>query len=158
MSATEPAIHSDQAGRGPLLFSVAVLAVFLYAAYEMNTGFSTRARLFGNLIILPALGLALAQVIRELRRTHPLRVPPEGTFTRSALTWAAGFFVSLATLGLHLTIPLFTILYLRYFAGEAWAKAVIYAAVAWIFVEGVFVRLLHIPLPGGIVAWPLIAK
>jgi hypothetical protein len=145
-------------GRGALLFSLAVLAVFAYAAYEMNTGFSTRARLFGNAIIVPALVLAIAQVIREVLRARPRLVPPEAAFTRSAIVWGAGFFAALWALGLAITIPLFALVYLRLAAGEAWPKAAAYALLAWLFVELTFVRLLHIPLPGGAIPLPAIAN
>lgn len=145
-------------GRGALIFSVAVLVVFAYAAYEMNTGFSSRARLLGNALIIPALVLAAIQVVRELRRAQPLAVPPEAAFTRSALAWAVGFFGLLWALGLAVTIPLFAFVYLRWAAGEAWPKAAAYALVGWLFVEMTFVRLLHVPLPGGVIPLPGIAN
>ncbi|HKY50668.1 MAG TPA: tripartite tricarboxylate transporter TctB family protein [Candidatus Limnocylindria bacterium] len=141
-------------GRGALLFSLVMLVVFAYAAFEMNTSFTTRARLLGNALIIPALVLAVLQVARELRRTRPSVVPPEAAFTRSALAWAAAFFVSLWALGLVITIPLFAIIYLRLAAREAWPKAALYAIVALLFVQLVFERLLHVPLPGGAIPLP----
>jgi hypothetical protein len=145
-------------GRGALVFSGAVLVVFAYAAYEMNTGFTTRARLFGNAIIVPALVLAALQVVRELRRRQPLSMPPEAALTRSALLWGVAFFVLLWALGLAVTIPLFSFVYLRWAAREAWPKAAAYALLAWIFVEVSFVRLLHVPLPGGVIPLPGLAN
>ncbi len=145
-------------GRGALIFSVAVLGVFAYAAYEINTGFATRARLFGNMLIIPALVLATAQVVRELRRAHPLPVPPEAAFTGSALGWGVAFFASLWALGLVATIPLFAFVYLRLAAREAWPKAAAYAFLVWLVVELLFIRLLHVPLPGGAIARPGIAN
>jgi hypothetical protein len=141
-------------GRGALLFSVLVLALFAYAVYEINTSFTTRSRLFGNALIVPALVLAVAQVVRELRRVAPLAVPAEAAFTSSAVAWAAAFFVSLWALGLAITIPLFAIVYLRVAAMEAWPKTALYALAAWLFVELVFNRLLHVPLPGGVIPLP----
>jgi hypothetical protein len=148
------ALTSVLDSRGALLFSLFVLALFVYAAYEINTSFTTRSRLFGNALIVPALLLALAQVVRELRRAHPLAVPEESAFTRSALAWAAAFFLSLWALGLAITILLFAIVYLRLAAREAWPKAAVYALVAWLFIELVFTRLLHVPLPGGVIPLP----
>jgi hypothetical protein len=145
-------------GRGALVFSVAVLLVFAYAAYEMNTGFSTRARLFGNAIIVPALALAALQVVREVRRALPLAVPPEATFTLPAVVWGIAFFALLWALGLAVTIPLFAFVYLRWAAREAWSKAAAYGLLAWLFVELSFVRLLHVPLPGGVIPLPGIAN
>jgi hypothetical protein len=141
-------------GRGALLFSLFVLVLFVYAVYEMNTSFTTRARLLGNALIVPALLLAVTQVVRELRRIQPLAVPEEATFTRSALLWAVAFFLSMWALGLAITIPLFAIVYLRLAAREAWPKAAVYALVAWLFIELTFNRLLHVPLPGGVIPLP----
>lgn len=141
-------------GRGALLFSLFVLGLFIYAAYEINTSFTTRSRLFGNALIVPALLLALAQVVREVRRADPLAVPSEAAFTRSAVAWAAAFFLSLWALGLAITIPLFAIAYLRLAATEAWPRTILYALAAWLFVELVFNRLLHVPLPGGVIPLP----
>lgn len=149
-----PKIPHALDGRGALVMSVAVLVVVAYAAYEMNTAFSTRARLFGNALILPALVLAALQVVRELRRTQPPAVPPEASFTQSALVWGVAFFVSLWAIGLAITIPVFSFIYLRWAAREAWPKAAAYGLVAWLFVETSFVRLLHIPLPGGVIPLP----
>lgn len=143
-------------GRGALLFSVAILVVLAYAAYEVNTGFTTRARLFANAIVVPALVLGTLQVFREARRAVPLAVPSEALVTRPALIWAVAFFVSMWVIGLQLTIPLFALAYLRVEAGESWPKAVLYAAVAWLFVELTFVRTLHIPLPAGAIPLPAI--
>lgn len=141
-------------GRGALLFSLIVLAVFAYAAYEINTGFTTRSRLFANALIVPALLLGLLQVVREIRRAVPLAVPAEATFTRSALAWAALFFLLMWALGLVITIPVFALVYLRLAAGEAWPKAAAYALVSWLFVQLLFDRLLHVPLPGGVIPLP----
>lgn len=146
------------AGRGALLFSLAVLAVLAYAAYEINTGFTTRARLFANAITVPALVLAAFQVAREARRVIPLPVPSEAVVSRSAFIWAIAFFVSMWTIGLQLTIPLFALVYLRLAAGEAWPKAALYAAIAWLFVELTFVQTLHIPLPAGAIPLPAITN
>lgn len=158
MTAAEQPLAPERPRRGALFFSLAMLALFAYAAYEINTGFATRARLFGNLIIVPALLLGLAQVVRELRRVQAIPVPPEAAFTRPAVAWAAGFYVSLAAIGLAVTIPVFAFVYLRFSARESWPKAAIYAFVAWLFVELLFVQLLHVPLPAGAIGWPAIAN
>lgn len=142
------------AGRGALLFSICILAVLAYAAFEVNTGFTTRARLFANVIVVPALGLALIQTIRVARRQLAPPIPADAVTTRPAFIWGMGFFVSLAVVGLHLTIPAFAIAYLRVEAREAWPRTVLYAALAWLFVEATFVRTLHIALPAGLIPLP----
>lgn len=143
-------------GRGSLLVAVAVLGIFAYTAYETQT-WSTRSRLFATTIAVPAIALALAQIVREVRSLRiPQIVPPEARLTRSAVVWAGGFFVSMAMLGLLVTVPLFAVAYLRFAANEKWLHAAAYGLVAWLFVELVFVRLLHVPLPAGAIPLPAI--
>ncbi len=156
MSARSAGLRRTLAGRGALLFSLAIFAVLAYAAYEINTAFTSRARLFANAIVVPAVVLGAYQVIREARRLLPPPVPAEAIVSRSALIWALAFFVSMWTIGLQVTIPLFALVYLRLEAGEGWPKAAAYAAVAWLFVELTFVRTLHIPLPAGAIPLPAI--
>jgi hypothetical protein len=143
-------------GRGALLVAIAVLAIFAYAAYETQT-WSTRSRLFATTIAVPALILAAAQVVREVRWLGVTRpVPPEAAVVRSALVWAAAFFVSVAVLGFALTVPLFAVAYLRFAAAERWPYAAAYGIAAWLFVQLLFVRLLHVPLPAGAIPLPAI--
>ena len=141
-------------GKGALLFSVTILVVLAYAAYEMNTSFSSRARLWGNALIGPGLALAAVQVVREVRRELPLAVPPEAVFTRAALIWAFGFGALLWAVGLQVAIPAFALVYLRVEGHEPWLKAAVYAIVVGLFVYLTFDRLLHIPLPGGAIPLP----
>lgn len=155
MTAPGPAVPAP-VRRGAFLFSLAVLAALAYAAYEVNTGFSTRARLFANVVVAPGLALATLQVVREGRRALPLLVPPEAVVTRSALAWAVAFFASVWTIGLQMAIPLFALVYLRFGAGEAWPKVAVYAAAAYLFVDIMFTRVLHIPLPAGAIPLPAI--
>ncbi|HEV8534366.1 MAG TPA: tripartite tricarboxylate transporter TctB family protein [Candidatus Limnocylindria bacterium] len=143
-------------GRGALLVAVAALAIFAYVAYETQT-WSTRSRLFATTIAIPAIALAAAQVVREVRSLAlPRIVPAEAAVTRSALVWAVAFFVSLWVLGLIVTVPLFAFVYLRFAASERWLFAAAYGLASWLFVEIIFVRLLHVPLPAGAIPLPVI--
>lgn len=143
-------------GRGALLVAIAVLAIFLYVAYETQT-WSTRSRLFATTIAIPAILLAIAQVVREARTLGvPVALPPEAAVSRTALVWAGAFFVSLWVIGLVYTVPLFTVAYLRVAAREPWPYAVAYAIVALAFIVLVFGRLLHVPLPAGAIPLPAI--
>jgi hypothetical protein len=152
---------ADRAGtilrtRAALLVALTVLAIFVYVAYETQT-WSTRSRLFATTIAVPAIALALAQVVREARAVRgPRIVPAEARIAPSALVWTCAFFVSLAVLGLLVTVPLFTVAYLRFAAGERWLYAVAYALIALGFLVLVFDRLLHIPLPAGAIPLPAI--
>jgi hypothetical protein len=152
---------ADRAGtmvrtRAALLVALAVLAIFVYVAYETQT-WSTRSRLFASTIAVPAVALALVQVVREARALGgPRIVPAEARIAPAALVWTGTFFVSLAMLGLLVTVPLFTVAYLRFAAGERLHYAVAYALVAFLFIVLVFDRLLHIPLPAGAIPLPAI--
>jgi hypothetical protein len=68
----------------------------------------------------------------------------------TAIGWSATFFLMLWVLGALLTVPLFAILYLLVASRESILVALIYAAAAWFFVYALFVRVLHIPLPQGV--------
>ena len=77
----------------------------------------------------------------------------------SSVSWMAGFFIMLWLLGALVTVPLFTVAYLLGASRESPLMAGGYALVSWVFVYGLFDRLLHLPLPAGLlltrlgVAW-----
>ncbi|HET8568985.1 MAG TPA: tripartite tricarboxylate transporter TctB family protein [Candidatus Limnocylindria bacterium] len=140
----------------PLLVALALVAVFAYAAYETQT-WSTRSRTFGIGLSFVGLGLAALALAREALR---LRRPPDAArapvhgmdvpIAAASAGWAAAFYASLWALGLLASVPLFSVAYLRLAAKASWPFAVGYAIVASIFVYAVFVSLLHIRLPTGI--------
>jgi hypothetical protein len=53
-------------------------------------------------------------------------------------------------LGALVTVPLFALVYLLVASRESAVLAGSYALVSWAFVYGLFDRLLHIPLPRGV--------
>lgn len=67
-----------------------------------------------------------------------------------ALGWVAGFFLALWAVGLLGATAAFALGYLRLVSRERWAVAVVYAAAAVVFVQGVFGLLLRIDLPSGL--------
>ena len=52
--------------------------------------------------------------------------------------------------GTLVTVPLFALLYLLVVSRQSAFVAGAYALVSWAFVYGLFVELLHIPLPRGV--------
>ena len=68
----------------------------------------------------------------------------------SSISWMAAFFLMLWLLGALVTVPLFTIAYLRAASRETPLMAGVYALAVWGFVYGLFDRLLHLPLPAGV--------
>ena len=69
----------------------------------------------------------------------------------AAVGWMAGFFLMLWMLGAIVTVPLFAVAYLLIVARRSPLLAGSYALVSWMFIYGLFDRVLHIPLPAGVV-------
>ena len=67
----------------------------------------------------------------------------------AAVGWMAGFFLMLWLLGALVSVPLFAIAYLLAVARRSPVLAGSYALLSWVFVYGLFDRVLHIPLPAG---------
>lgn len=142
------------ATRGSVLIAACVALAFLYTAYEAQTGWSQRSRLFGYVLLAPALVLAAVQLVREIRAWRagaPVAVPKEAAFSRGALAWFATFFASAWLLGMLVTVPLYSLGYLRLAGREPWWRAALYALIALAFVYVLFVNLLHVPLPKGVI-------
>ena len=66
-----------------------------------------------------------------------------------AVTWMAGFFLMFWLLGALVTVPLFAVAYLLTVARQSPVLVGTYALLSWMFVYGLFDRVLHIPLPAG---------
>jgi hypothetical protein len=150
----------SSAWRGGFVAAAAVLLVFAYVAFEVQTRWSTRegARLFATAIVVPALTLAVVQLAREVdtwRRGHPSIVPEAAALTARAAAWFGAFFAAVWFIGLLLTVPLFALAYLVLEARESWPRAGAYAAGVVLFTWAIFVSLLHVPLPRGVLAVPL---
>jgi hypothetical protein len=62
----------------------------------------------------------------------------------------AAFFVMFWLLGALVTVPLFALVYLVLVSRQSAVAAGTYAVVSWAFVYGLFIQLLHIPLPAGL--------
>ena len=62
----------------------------------------------------------------------------------------ATFFVMFWLLGALVTVPLFAVVYLVLVSRQSVVAAGAYAIVSWAFIYGLFIRLLHIPLPSGV--------
>lgn len=140
---------------GTVVVAIGIVIFFAYALYETQT-WSARSRTYG--IGVAALGfvLALSMLAREvLRQRRPgsrtAAAPDYGTpVGLRSVAWAAGFFASILLVGLVGSVPLFSAAYLRLAARTSWLVIALYAATATAFVYLLFVYLLHIPLPTGL--------
>jgi hypothetical protein len=63
-----------------------------------------------------------------------------------AFGWMTAFFVMLWLLGALVAVPLFALIYLLTASRESFLLAGGYALMSWLFVYGLFDRLLHVPL------------
>jgi hypothetical protein len=69
--------------------------------------------------------------------------------TVAIFLWILGFFILILVFGFTLAVPLFVFLYMKFAGDEGWALSLILTAVAWLTMEGLFNRLLHIPFADG---------
>ncbi|MCW2584185.1 MAG: hypothetical protein JWQ53_2975 [Klenkia sp.] len=68
----------------------------------------------------------------------------------TALAWLAGFFLLLYIVGLFITAPIFSLLYLRYAGNQTWRLSTIYAVVLGAVLYLAFELALGIPTPPGL--------
>ena len=144
------------------LFTV-VIAILLALALFQSRNFGTRAGLFPWAIGIPTLLLALVQLGKDtLGRAKPkgalaawevaVAVSPEVARQRtvSILIWTVGFFIAIWLLGFSYSIPVAMLLYLKLAGKEKWPLAIAVTFFTWLFVYGLFERVLSIPFPEGL--------
>src|SRR5215208_90524 len=156
-----------------LAITLALLILAVWVLLQART-WPLRASLFPLVIGGVVLGIAVLKLVLDLAtaRRAPIAARPQGLVEEeeaaeaeledvfataprslwlSALAWMALFFLLLWALGAFIAVPLFAFAYLLAVSRESLLLAGTYAAVAWVFVFGLFDRLLHVPLPGGAV-------
>lgn len=115
---------------------------------------------------LAALSLCVAMLPRRRSIEGGHEVPGDGLETNpdedhvfmsatraewaSALGWMAAFFALLWTVGALVTVPAFAVIYLLAVPRRSARLAGVYALVAFTVVYVLFDRLLHVPLPAGV--------
>jgi hypothetical protein len=144
------------------LLALAVASVAGYAVYA-SLSWPFRAALFPRLIGIPLLFLALTEMFLSAFSTEGEREGHAVDFeltrnidpavarkrTVAILFWVVGFMALILSLGFTIAVPLFVFLYLRFGGGESWIWTAVLTLFSWIFIAGLFDRLLHIPLPQG---------
>ena len=148
------------------LFSFCALiffCVFVYLAQEWRL----QARLYPWAIGGPMVILAVAQVILELKGVKSKQsadaTPMDFQFTKEVdaatakkraiimFAWLIGFFILIVLFGFPIGIPLMMFAYLKFQGGESWALSTALTVIAWVFFYGLFVKLLTLPFPEGMV-------
>ena len=155
--------------RPQAIFSFLFIIFFMIFVYEAQ-GWRLQARLYPWAIGLPMLLLAIIQVILDLkgveRKQKDNAAPMDFQFnqeidpalarkrTFNMFGWLLGFFIGIWLLGFSITIPLMVFGYLKIQSGEKWWLSLTLTAVAWFSFWGLFVWLLNLPFPDGvIISW-----
>jgi hypothetical protein len=158
--------------RPAALFSFCALVffcVFVYLAQEWRM----QARLYPWAIGIPMVILAIAQVILDLKGVKAKQsddgappTPMDFQFTKDIdpatakkraiimFSWLFGFFALIWLLGFPIAIPLMMFAYFKFQGGESWVLSTTLTVIAWLFFYGLFVKLLTLPFPEGlIITW-----
>ena len=126
-----------------------------------------QARLYPWAIGIPMLILAFVQVILDMRgykaKETPDGAPVDFQFTKAieqavarkrAITmfsWLLGFFLLVWLLGFEYGIPLMVFSYLKFQSNESWLLSSILTVLAFVFFWALFVKLLTLPFPQGLI-------
>jgi len=144
---------------GALIFFI----VFVYQAQEWRL----QARLYPWAIGIPMLVLALVQVILDFMGVgdkKPLdSTPMDYQFTKeiepavakrraiNMFCWIFGFFLGVWLIGFNVTIPLLVFSYLKIQSREPWILSLSLTLAAWLVFYFLFVKLLTLPFPEGLI-------
>ena len=149
----------------PAIFSFCALiffCVFVYLAQEWRM----QARLYPWAIGIPMLILAIVQVILDLKgvkaKESSSATPMDFQFTKEvdpttarkrAITmfaWLLGFFLLIWLVGFPIGIAVMMFTYLKFQGRESWKLSIGLTIIAWLSFWGLFVKLLHLPFPDGL--------
>lgn len=152
--------------RPAAIFSFCALiffCVFVYLAHEWRP----QARLYPWVIGIPMVFLAVAQVILDLKGVQAKKsddaTPMDFQFTQDIdpvtakkraivmFSWLVGFFVLIWLLGFPIAIPLMMFCYLKFQGDEPWVLSITLTVIAWVFFYALFVKLLTLPFPEGLI-------
>jgi hypothetical protein len=155
--------------RPAAIFSFCALVFFcvwVYLAHEWRL----QARLYPWAIGIPMVILAIVQVILDLKGVQAKQssdaTPVDFQFTKEIdpatakkraiimFSWLAGFFFAIWLLGFPIAIALMMFTYLKFQGGESWVLSIALTVVAWLAFWGLFVKLLTLPFPEGVlITW-----
>jgi Tripartite tricarboxylate transporter TctB family len=153
--------------RPQAIFSFIFLIFFIVFVYQAQD-WRLQARLYPWVIGIPMVILALVQVILDLkgieRKQQDNAAPVDFQFSQTALepavaqrraitmfSWLFGFFLGIWLLGFSITIPLMVFSYLKIQSNEKWTISIILTVMAWLFFYFLFVKLLTLPFPEGLI-------
>jgi hypothetical protein len=159
-----------------LVITALMLAIFGWALWTA-LGWTFRAALFPLMVTITGLGLAVLHLVKLLAwpaasatakptgseswalesddevEAHELEYEFAHASRRTWLVnigWVVAFFGAVFVVGLFLTSPAFSLIYLRFGAGRSWRFAVTYAAIVGAVLFGLFDQMLGLQMPLGI--------
>lgn len=152
--------------RPQAIFSFIFLIFFIVFVYQAQD-WRLQARLYPLAIGIPMIILAFIQVILDLRGVERKQkddapvmdfqfaqtVEPKLARHRAITMfgWLFGFFFCIWLIGFSITIPLMVFSYLKIQSNEKWGISIVLTALAWVFFYFLFVRLLNLPFPDGLI-------
>ena len=159
--------------KGATIFSLALLAVFLWALY-LSTKWSGVARLFPQLIVITAIMFSLWQVVLGVVRMRAPENKEDGSKKEGLkaefkpakekitprneifmMLWIIGFLSMILVCGFWIAIAIFIPLFMRLFGHETRKVVTIYTISTWLAMYLVFQVSMRVSLYGGIfgLAW-----
>ena len=153
----------------PAIFSFCALVFFCVFVY-MAQDWRMQARLYPWTIGIPMLILAIVQVILELKGVKAKQssdaTPMDYQFSKvtdpviarkrtiTMFSWLVGFIFGIWLLGFPIAIALMMFTYLKFQGKEPWVLSITLTVIAWVSFWILFVRLLNLPFPEGLlITW-----
>ncbi|MGH9893825.1 MAG: tripartite tricarboxylate transporter TctB family protein [bacterium] len=145
-----------------VIFTGAIALIGVWGLFETR-GWPVQAWLYPRVVLIPLIALAVAESLVALRgsesrerETHmdsalETTVDPSVAMrkTLGIAVWIVGFFLTILLVGFHVAVPFFVFAFLRS-RNEGWFLSLALAGTALLAFHALFVRVLHLPLPQGI--------
>jgi hypothetical protein len=152
--------------RPPAIFSFCALIFFVVWVY-LAQEWRLQARLYPWAIGFPMVVLAVIQVILDARgykaKETTDSAPVDFQFTKEIdpatakkralimFGWLFGFLLIIKFLGFSIGIPLMVFSYLRFQSRESWTTSIVLTVIAFVAFWALFVKLLTLPFPEGLI-------
>ena len=148
------------------IFSFCALVFFIIFVY-LAQDWRLQARLYPYAIGIPMLILAIVQVILDLKgvkaKESSSATPMDFQFTKDVdpttakkraiimFAWLIAFFFLIWLVGFPIGIAVMMFTYLKWQGRESWKLSILLTVIAWLCFWGLFVKLLHLPFPDGLI-------
>lgn len=150
-------------------FTFLIFILLIIALYTTRE-WSFQARLFPWTIGIPAIALALLQLLLDVfkKKTDEDQdqgimdlqvdrsIPPEQVVRRAAnvFGWIFGLFITIWLLGFIISLPLFVLTYMSFQSRESWLSSLSWTVFTLIFMIGLFHYILRAAWSEPSIPWP----